>query len=101
VEPLPLHAAELEALPPETVASLITWIADAPAELVLDEDCRSLTEIAGDESLSTVAGTMAFARKQFGYDWTIGALELDRSPAQFVALIKPAPRGIPQRAVPV
>jgi hypothetical protein len=34
--------------------------------------------------LSTVDGLIAFARKHFGYDWTIGALELDRSPAQSV-----------------
>ena len=56
-------------------------------DVLVDEDRHSLTEIAGDESLSTVAGTIAFARKEFGYDWTIGALELDRSPAQFVALL--------------
>jgi hypothetical protein len=56
-------------------------------DVLIDEDRRSLDDIARDESLSTVAGTIAFARKQFGYDWTIGALELDRSPAQFVALL--------------
>ena len=56
-------------------------------DVLVDEDRRSLNEIAGDASLSTVAGIIVFARKHFGYDWTIGALELDRSPAQFVALL--------------
>jgi hypothetical protein len=56
-------------------------------DVLVDEDRRSLDEIAKDRSLSTVAGTIAFARKHYGYDWTLGSIELDRSPAQFVALL--------------
>jgi len=36
--------------------------------------------IATDSNLSTVEGTLDFARRNFGCDWTFGALELDRSP---------------------
>jgi hypothetical protein len=70
-------------------AQLGTFDASDPGgyDVLIDEDRKSLNAIAGDASLATVAGTIAFARKHFGYDWTIGALELDRSPAQFVALL--------------
>jgi hypothetical protein len=83
-------------------AQLGTFHATDPGsyDVLVDEDRRSLNEIAGDESLSTVAGTIAFARKQFGYDWTIGALELDRSPAEFVALLN-RHLASPGRATPV
>jgi hypothetical protein len=69
-------------------------------DVLVDEDRRSLDELAGDKSLSGVAGTIAFARKQFGCDWTIGALELDRSPAAFVALLNEH-LASPERATPV
>jgi hypothetical protein len=44
--------------------------------------------IATDSSLSSVEGTMDFARRHYGCDWTFGALELDRSPKEFVALLR-------------
>jgi hypothetical protein len=69
-------------------------------DVLVDDDRKSLDAIAGDTSLSTVAGTIAFARKQFGCDWTIGALELDRSPAEFVALLNEH-LAAPGRATPV
>jgi hypothetical protein len=56
-------------------------------DVLVDEDVKELDGIAGDKSLSSVAGIIAFARKHFGYDWTFGALELDRPPAEFVALL--------------
>jgi hypothetical protein len=70
-------------------AQLGTFNATDPGsyDVLVDEDRKSLNEIADDSSLSTVDGLIAFARKHFGYDWTIGALELDRSPAQFVVLL--------------
>jgi hypothetical protein len=53
-----------------------------------DEDAGELTRIAGDRSLSTLAGMIAFSRETFGYDWTFGALELDRSPEAFATLLR-------------
>ena len=44
--------------------------------------------IATDSNLQTVEGTMDFARRNYGCDWTIGALELDRSPKEFAALVQ-------------
>jgi hypothetical protein len=45
-------------------------------------------DIAADSSLSSVEGTMDFARRNYGCDWTFGALELDRSPREFAALLR-------------
>jgi hypothetical protein len=56
-------------------------------DVLVDQDRKSLNEIAEDSSLSTVTGVIAFSRKRYGYDWTLGSIELDRSPAQFVALL--------------
>jgi hypothetical protein len=44
--------------------------------------------IATDSSLTSLEGTMDFARRNYGCDWTIGALELDRSPREFAALLR-------------
>jgi hypothetical protein len=57
-------------------------------DVLVDEDRLTLDKIAGDDSLSSIAGMIAFSRAHFdGYDWTIGAVELDRPAAAFVALL--------------
>ena len=45
-------------------------------------------DVATDSNLSTVEGTMDFARRYHDCDWTFGALELDRSPKEFAALLR-------------
>jgi hypothetical protein len=45
-------------------------------------------DIATDSGLSSVEGTMDFSRREYGCDWTFGALELDRSPREFAALLR-------------
>jgi len=46
------------------------------------------SETLGDDSLASIAGMIAFSRANYeGFDWTIGAIELDRPAAEFVALL--------------
>jgi hypothetical protein len=57
-------------------------------DVLVDEDRLTLDKIAGDDSLSSIAGMIAFSRAHFeGYDWTISSVELDRPAAAFVALL--------------
>jgi hypothetical protein len=56
-------------------------------EVLIDDDRKALSKIAMDPSLKGVTGFIALARKEHGYDWALGPIELDRSPAKFAALL--------------